>query len=238
MEALRGGRRVLRLHVSARRVKSLAGIVERARETGVEIAVIHDMRFFESRWPKGHQGVAAEVEGGGSTDLDSLLAIPGSSGEPALFVVLDEIEDPRNAGAIIRTAEAAGAHGLVVQERRSANLAGPIVAKASAGAIEHIAITVVPNVKNALDAMAEAGVLIVGAEAGGEDAPWDIDMRGPIALVVGSEGRGLRRVVRERCAKVASIPMRGMVNSLNASVAVGALLYEVIRQRAGGTEKG
>jgi 23S rRNA (guanosine2251-2'-O)-methyltransferase len=174
--------------------------------------------------------MAASIEQKGYVSLDELLLIPGKRGQRPFFVVLDEVEDPRNLGAVLRTAEAAGVHGVVIQKRRQAGL-GPLAVKASAGASEHIAVAAVPNIKNAIYKMKEMGVAVVGAEAGGKTLPWDANLGGPLALVVGSEGRGLRRTVKEKCDLVVSLPMRGHVNSLNTSVAAGVLIYEALRQK-------
>ncbi|MEJ2324189.1 MAG: 23S rRNA (guanosine(2251)-2'-O)-methyltransferase RlmB [Nitrospirota bacterium] len=228
-EALRSGRPVKTLHLYSGRQRGVAELREEAQRLGVPVKT-EPSEFFDSRFPKGHQGVAAEVILKGYATLDELLAVPGERGEEPFFVVLDQVEDPRNLGAVLRTAEAAGVHGVVIQRRRQAGL-GPEAAKASAGASEHLAVAAVSNVKHALDEMKAAGITIAGAEAEAEALPWEVGLSGPLALVVGSEGSGLRRVVRERCDVVVGLPMRGRVNSLNTSVAAGVLIYEALRQR-------
>jgi 23S rRNA (guanosine2251-2'-O)-methyltransferase len=228
-EALRSGRAVRSVHIYSGRKKGVHDIKADAEAKGVPIKMEKD-EFFDSRFPKGHQGVAAQIEQKGYVSLEELLSIPGKRDESPFFVILDEVEDPRNLGAVLRTAEAAGVHGVVIQKHRQAGL-GPIAIKASAGASEHMALASVPNIKNAIYKMKEMDITVVGAEAGGETLPWDADLSGPIALVVGSEGRGLRRTVAEKCDIIISLPMRGRVNSLNASVAAGALIYEALRQR-------
>jgi 23S rRNA (guanosine2251-2'-O)-methyltransferase len=151
---------------------------------------------------------------------------------PALVVVLDGIEDPHNLGAILRTVDAAGASGVVVQQRRAA-ARGEAVAKVSAGALAHVRLAEVVNIARALDELKEAGVWIVGLAGEGPE-PYDaVDLTQPTALVLGAEGRGLRRLVRERCDLLAAIPLRGHVESLNVSVAAGVVLFEALRQRAG-----
>ena len=147
------------------------------------------------------------------------------------FLILDCIEGPRNVGAILRSADAAGVHGVVIQEHRSAGL-GPDVSKASAGAVEYVPVSQVNNVKHAISEMKEMNITIIGAEASSEIMPWDIDLSIPVALVIGSEGKGIRKTVAERCDFIVSLPMRGMVNSLNVSVAGAVLMFEVLRQRA------
>jgi 23S rRNA (guanosine2251-2'-O)-methyltransferase len=148
------------------------------------------------------------------------------------FLVLDGIEDPRNFGAILRVADAAGVHCVVFQTRRSAGIT-PVVSKASAGAVEHVPLVNVVNIKHALRTMKDQDVTIIGAEASASMTFWDADMKGPVAFVVGSEGQGLRRTVQEQCDVVVSLPMAGKVNSLNVSVATGIMAYELIRQRRG-----
>ena len=211
-----------------RQAKGDAKLREEAKSRGIPLKT-EDAGFFEGRFPKGHQGVAAEVALRGYVSLEELLLIPDKRGEAPFFVLLDQVEDPRNLGAVLRTAEAAGVHGVVIQKRRSAGL-GPDASKASAGAAEHIAVCAVSNIKNAMHRMREVGITIAGAEAGAAPA-WEADLGGPVALVIGSEGRGLRRIVKEKCDLIVSLPMRGKVNSLNTSVAAGVLIYEVLRQR-------
>jgi 23S rRNA (guanosine2251-2'-O)-methyltransferase len=229
VEALRAGR-ARAVYLSAGRREKVEEVRREAARQGVPVRLIHDPAFFDSRFPRGHQGLAAEVQRQEALSVEELLEVPARRGEPPFFVVLDLIEDPRNVGAVLRSAEAAGVHGVVMQERRQAGL-GPEAVKSSAGAAEHIAVSVVPNIKHALLAMEEAGVEVVGAEAGGHPPPWEADLTGGIALVIGSEGKGLRRTVSERCGRMVSLPMRGRVNSLNTSVAAGVLIYEALRQR-------
>lgn len=228
-EALRSGRHVKALYIYSGRRRGVAELRAEAEERGIPVR-LERAEFFEGRFPKGHQGVAAEIQAKGYVPLEEMLRIPGERGEAPFFVVLDEVEDPRNLGAVLRTAEAAGVHGVVIQRRRSAGL-GPEAAKASAGASEHIAVSAVPNIKHAIYTMNELGITVVGAEADADTLPWEAELSGPIALVVGSEGRGLRRTVREKCDIVVALPMRGQVNSLNTSVSAGVLIYEALRQR-------
>jgi 23S rRNA (guanosine2251-2'-O)-methyltransferase len=229
MEALRAGH-VKMLYLSSGRHKKVNELRQEAEKQNIPLKVIHDPQFFDSRFPKGHQGVAAEVVKRRGIPLDELLGIPGERGEAPFFVVLDSVEDPRNLGAVLRSAEAAGVHGVVIQERRAAGLV-PEVSKASAGASEHIPVTVVPNIKHAIARMKDMGIQVIGAEPGPHPPPWGLALSGPLALVVGSEGRGLRKTVREKCDSFVTLPIRGRVNSLNTSVAAGVLIYEVLRQR-------
>jgi len=206
-----------------------------ARRRGIRVEGM-SRTAFESRFA-GHrsQGVVAEVFERDPMDLSDLLEIPGKQGQSALFLLIDGVEDPRNLGAIIRSAEAAGVHGVVLPARRSAPL-GETAARASAGAVDVVDIAVVPNIKHAISAMQEQGIAVVGAEAGKGVFPWRIDLTGNLAIVVGGEGRGVRPTVLSRCDAVASLPQLGRLNSLNVSVAAGMLLYEVARQRTVGQD--
>ena len=189
-----------------------------------------DRLFFDSRFPKGHQGIAAVAPPREYADIEELFETPSGRREVPLFLALDCLEDPRNLGAILRVADAAGVHGIVLQAHRSATL-GPEAVKASAGASEYVPVSVVPNIKHAMREAKARGMMVVGAEAGSEESLWNLDLSGPVLVVIGSEGRGLRRTVREGCDVLASIPMKGRVNSLNASVAAGVVIFEVMRQR-------
>ncbi len=231
-EAIKAGS-VEEVYVSPSRKKGLRDMLKEAGAAGVEVKVMHEAGFFDSRFPKGHQGIAASVSGVSREPLDSIDDLLGqveAEGRLPLYIVLDQIEDPRNLGAILRTAEAAGAAAVVTQERRSAGLS-PEAVKASAGASQHIPLVVVTNIKNALRRMKGEGITVAGAEALDEAVPaWDADLALPLALVVGSEGKGLRRTVREMCDVLVSLPLRGKVGSLNVSVACGAIIFEILRQ--------
>lgn len=228
-EAIRSGRDIRTLYIHGQKHEPIRNILKLAQERGIPIK--NEARdFFDKRFPKGHQGIAAVAGKKKTLGIEGLLEIPAQKGEPPFFLVLDGIEDPRNFGAILRVAAAAGVHGVVFQSHRSAGIT-PVVAKASAGALEHINLVEIVNIKHAMEKMKKLDITIIGAETGSELTPWDIDMKSPLALVIGSEGQGLRRTVREMCDFVVTLPMRGPVNSLNVSVATGILAYEVIRQR-------
>lgn len=229
LEAIKSGRKIKTVYISRQRHEHIQKIIEMAKAEGIPVEFA-ERDFFDTRFHKGHQGVAAVVAQKKLLSIDELLIIAERSGEAQFFLVLDLIEDPRNFGAILRVADAAGVHGVVFQSHRSAGIT-PIVSKASAGALEYVNLAEVVNIKHAIDKMKKLNITIVGAEAGSELTPWDIDMEGPMAFVIGSEGQGLRKTVREMCDFVVSLPMRGKVNSLNVSVATGILSYEVIRQR-------
>ncbi|MCL4536725.1 MAG: 23S rRNA (guanosine(2251)-2'-O)-methyltransferase RlmB [Nitrospirae bacterium] len=229
LEAIKSGRKIKTVYISRQRHEQIQNIIEIAKAEGIRVEFA-EKDFFDTKFHKGHQGIAALVAQKKLLSIDELLSISEKSGETLFFLVLDCIEDPRNFGAILRVADAAGVHGVVFQSHRAAGIT-PIVSKASAGALEYVNLAEVVNIKHAIDKMKKLNITIVGAEAGSELTPWDIDMEGPMAFVIGSEGQGLRKTVREMCDFVVSLPMRGKVNSLNVSVATGILSYEVIRQR-------
>jgi 23S rRNA (guanosine2251-2'-O)-methyltransferase len=226
LEALRAGR-LREIRVAERGNERLRQLLALAEERGVRVRRVPvDALERESR--RGvHQGVVADVEEGATYSVDELVR--GAPGPP-LLVVLDGIEDPQNLGAIFRTADAAGVDGVVVQNRRSAARGGA-AAKASAGAIAHVKVAEVVNIARTVEELKDAGVWTVGLAGEALTAYDAIDFTMPTALVVGAEGPGLRRLVRERCDHLASIPMHGHVGSLNVSVAAGIVLFEAIRQR-------
>ena len=229
LEAIRSGRRITSVFISLSRKDQVFDIEKEIAARGIKIQRV-DRLFFDSRFPKGHQGLAALAAPREYTSLEELLDIPARRNETPLFLILDCVEDPRNFGAILRIADAGGVHGVVVQSHRSA-LLGPEAIKASAGAAEYVHVSVVSNIKHAIKDMKELGITVVGAEAGLGRPGWDIDLAVPLALVIGSEGKGLRKTVREDCDMLVSLPMKGKVNSLNASVATGIIIFEIIRQR-------
>ena len=226
LEALRAGR-VKEIRVGGRGGGRVPEVLALARERKVRVRRVPEEALERDSRQGVHQGVVADLDAAQRCSIGDLVR--GAAGAP-LLIVLDGIEDPQNLGAILRTADAAGVDGLVRQARRSAALGGA-AAKASAGAVAHVRIAEVVNIARALEELKEAGVWTVGlvAEA---DTPYDaIDFTGPTAIVLGGEGSGMRRLVRERCDFLASIPMRGHVNSLNVSVAAGVALFEAVRQR-------
>lgn len=233
LEALRAGR-VTAVRVGQRSGGRIQELLSLAAERGVNVQRVDGQLL--DRLARGgvHQGVVADVDDS-SSDYSVEELVRGAAGPP-LIVVLDGVEDPHNVGAILRTADAAGAHGVVMQNRRSAALGGA-AAKASAGAVAHVRIAQVVNIARALDELKENGVWTVGLA---DDAPTDydeIDFLMPSAIVVGAEGSGLRRLVREKCDFTARIPMRGHVSSLNVSVAAGIVLFEARRQREAGRQE-
>ena len=228
VEALRAGR-VTEISVSTRRQRGLAEILALAGRGRVRVRRVETTELDRMARGGSHQGVVAAVR---QLDECAVADLVAAQATP-LLVVLDGIEDPQNLGAIARTAEAAGVGGLVLQTRRAASVTGAAV-KASAGALAHLRLAPVVNISRALDELKAAGVWTIGLDAGSEQSLYDIDLTVPSALVVGAEGRGLRRLVRERCDRRVALPMRGQMSSLNASVAVGVALFEAIRQRTAG----
>lgn len=227
LEAIRSGREIRSVVISSSRrdpeiEKEISGL-------GIKIQRA-DSLFFDGRFPKGHQGIAALVAPREYAGLDELLSLPAKKNETPLFLLLDLLEDPRNFGAVLRVADAGGVHGVVIQSHRSVTLS-PEAVKASAGAAEYVPVAMVANIKHAMRDMKETGITIVGAEADADKTLWDMDLSAPLAVVVGSEGSGMRRTVRENCDMLVNIPMKGSVNSLNASVAAGIIIFEIMRQR-------
>jgi 23S rRNA (guanosine2251-2'-O)-methyltransferase len=226
-EALRLGR-VRRLRIGPRSDKRIEDAIAMARKHGVAIERVDGAALDRAARGGVHQGLVAEIERPGDYSVEELVA--AAAPEAPLLVVLDGVEDPHNVGAILRTVDASGAHGVIRQERRAASLDG-IVAKASAGAVSMVRIATVVNIARAVEALKDANVWTVGL-AGDAPEPYDqIDLTLPTAIVLGAEGTGLRRLLRERCDRLASIPMVGQVESLNVSVAAGVMLFEAARQR-------
>jgi 23S rRNA (guanosine2251-2'-O)-methyltransferase len=229
LEALRAGR-VSEIRVSARRSRRLSALLEAARQGHTPVRQVDDETLDRTAGGHPHQGVVAEVA---EVRTYSVAELVGDSLGAPLVIVLDGIEDPRNFGAILRSADAAGADGVVHQTRRSAPASGA-AAKASAGALAHVRRAMVVNISRALDELKRANVWTVGLAADAPQTVYDLDLTGPTAIVLGSEHTGLRRLVRKRCDWLAAIPMRGHVSSLNVSVAAGIALFEAVRQRRAG----
>lgn len=233
LEALKGGRPVTRILVADQRKqdRDIQTILRLAREQGTEVRFAGREALNREAPGTVHQGIMAFAAAKKYATLDDLLAVPAERGQTPLILVLDGVEDPRNLGAILRTADAAGVHGVVIPERRAAGLT-ETVSKAAAGALEHVPVAKVVNIVHTLDTLKKAGLWVTGAEAGGDTAYWHADFTRPTALVLGGEDRGVRRLVRERCDYLVTLPMQGRISSLNVSVAAGILLYEVLRQRS------
>jgi 23S rRNA (guanosine2251-2'-O)-methyltransferase len=205
-------------------------IMEEAKARGIVVQQV-DKRKLDQLVPDlQHQGVVAQAAAVSYAEVDDLLALAVERGEPPLIVLLDEVEDPHNLGSVLRTADCTGVHGVIVPKRRSAGLTA-VVAKTSAGAVEYVRVARVANLVQTMEKLKAAGLWIAGADAGAKDGFYETNLTGPLAIVIGNEGQGLSRLVRERCDFILSLPMFGQINSLNASVAAGVILYEVVRQR-------
>jgi 23S rRNA (guanosine2251-2'-O)-methyltransferase len=229
-EALLGERTINKILLQ-RDVKSgiLLEIMALAKEKGVMVQKVEKQGLNKFVGETVHQGVIALVSPKAYATVEELIAgVP--AGEDPFLLLLDEINDPHNLGAILRTSDAAGVHGVIIPRRRSAPLT-PTVAKASAGAIEHVPVARVANMVQVIDTLKKSGIWLIGADALGRDTLWESQLSGPLALVIGGEDKGLGRLVKERCDLLVSLPMLGRVNSLNASVATALFSYEVVRQR-------
>lgn len=231
IEALRAGRPIDKIYIQKGETdKTLGHIASTAKDAGI-VVVDADRRKldFMSR-THAHQGVIALAAIKDYCSVSDILAIAKERNEPPFIVMCDEISDPHNLGAVIRSAECVGAHGVIIPKRRSAGLTS-IVEKTSAGAVEHIAVARVANLASAIEELKAAGVWVYGTAADGANPLWKTDLTGPACFVIGSEGAGMGRLVREKCDFLVSIPMKGKVSSLNASAAAAVLLYEALRQR-------
>ena len=227
-EALKAGR-VVSLRAGRRNDQRLQQLIALAEEASVPVRRVSEDELDRESGGSSHQGIVAEVTERRMYDLHDLVE-EGNTRPPALIVVLDGIEDPHNFGAILRTCDAVGAHGVVRQTRHAAPLTG-VTSKASAGAVAHVKIADVVNIARAVDDLKDAGIWSVGLAAVAASTYDKMDFSLPTAIVLGAEGTGLRRLVRERCDFLASIPMKGKVDSLNVSVAAGVVLFEALRQR-------
>ena len=231
-EALRAGRSIDKIYIAKGDVdKTLGHIASTARERGIVVVEADRRKLDSMSRTHSHQGVIALAAVRDYCSVADILAIAAERGEDPFVIICDEISDVHNLGAIIRTAECAGAHGVIIPKRRSAGLTA-VVGKTSAGAAEHMAVARVPNLVSAIEELKAAGLWIYGSAADGASGMWQTDLRGPLALVIGSEGDGIGRLVAEKCDFMVSIPMRGKVSSLNASAAASVLIYEVLRQRS------
>ena len=233
IEALRVGESIDKIYLARGETYAALGhIAASARDKGIVVVECDRRKLDGMSRTHAHQGVIAVAAVREYASVDDILAAAREKGEPPLVVVCDELSDPHNLGAVIRTAECAGAHGVIIPKRRSAGLTA-VVAKTSAGAVSYVPVARVPNLTALLKELKEEGLWIFGAEADGTTPLYQADLKGPAAIVIGSEGGGISRLVAEQCDFKISIPMRGRINSLNASAAAAILLYEAVRQRLG-----
>ena len=231
-EALRAGRSIDKIYIAKGEVdKALGHIASKAREMGIVVVEADRRKLDAMSITHAHQGVVAMAAVKEYCSIEDILAIAEERGEPPFVILCDEISDPHNLGAILRSAECVGAHGVIIPKRRSAGLTS-IVDKTSAGAAEHMAVARVPNLPAAIKELQAKGLWIYGTAADASNQLWSTDFSGPVCIVIGSEGDGMGRLVTENCDFLVSIPMRGKVNSLNASAAASVMMYEVLRQRS------
>ena len=231
IEALRAGRTIDKIYIARGDVdKTLGHIASKAREKDIVVVEADRRKLDFMSQTHAHQGVIALAAVKEYCSIDDIFSIAAERGEDPFIIVCDEISDPHNLGAIIRSAECAGAHGVIIPKRRSAGMTA-IVDKSSAGALEHVAVARVANLPAAISELKERGVWIYGTAADGSSELWKTDLTGSLAIVIGSEGDGMGRLVRESCDFIISLPMYGRVGSLNASNAAAITMYEVLRQR-------
>lgn len=230
LEAFRSGKCVDKLFIlDGCQDGPVRTIAREARKTDTIINYVSKERLDQLSETHAHQGVIAQVAAYDYSTVDEILARAEEKGEAPFLIILDNVEDPHNLGAIIRTANLAGAHGVIIPKRRAVGLTST-VAKTSAGAINYTPVAKVTNIVRTIEELKEKGIWFFCADMGGETM-YDLDLTGPMGLVIGNEGEGVSRLVREACDFTASIPMKGDIDSLNASVAAGVLAYEIVRQR-------
>lgn len=230
LEAFRSGKPVDKLYVlDGCQDGPVRTIVREARKHDTIIQFVEKERLAQLSETGRHQGVIAYAAAYEYSEVSDMLELARERGEDTFIILLDNIEDPHNLGAIIRTANLAGAHGVIIPKRRAVGLTAT-VAKTSAGALNYTPVAKVTNLKKTMEELKKEGLWFVCADMGGE-AMYDLNLTGPIGLVIGNEGEGVSRLVKETCDFVASIPMKGDIDSLNASVATGVLAYEIVRQR-------
>ena len=231
IEALRAGETIDKIYIlKGETDKTLGHIASKARAAGIVVVDADRRKLDGMSRTHAHQGVIALAAVRQYVSVDDILRLAEEKGEKPFLIVCDEITDHHNLGAIIRTAECAGAHGVIIPKRRSAGLTA-VVAKTSAGAVAHVPVARVPNIPSLLKDLKKKGVWVFGAAAGGTTNLYEADLKGAAAIVIGSEGDGMTRLAEENCDFLVSIPMRGKLNSLNASAAAAILMYEAVRQR-------
>ncbi len=230
-EALRAGRTIDKVFIADGDTdKGLQRLAAQAREAGAVVVPVDRRRLDQMSFTHSHQGIIALAAAHVYYTIDDILEEAAARGETPLIVICDELSDPHNLGAIMRSAECAGAHGIIIPKRRSVGLTAT-VAKASAGAVEYMKVARVTNINNAINELKEKGVWVFGTAAEGSIPMYKADLTGPTAIVIGNEGDGMSVLVRKNCDVMVHIPMKGSISSLNASAAASILLYEAVRQR-------
>ncbi len=231
LEALRSGRPINKIWIAEGSQKGTTGqVMVLAKEAGVTVQIVPRKKLDQAAEGESHQGVLAFIAAHQYAEIEDLLRRAEEAGEPPFLIILDEVEDPHNLGSVLRTADATGVHGVIIPKRRSAGLTST-VAKASAGAIEYVPVARVVNIAQTIDLLKERNIWVVGTDASGKEEFREARLDMGIALVIGSEGKGMSRLVKEKCDFTVQLPMVGHVTSLNASVAAALLMYEVYRQR-------
>ena len=230
-EALRSGRTIDKVFIAAGETdRGLQRLAAEAKEAGAVVVPVDRRKLDAMSMTRAHQGVIALAAARAYFTIDDILQEAADRGEAPLIVICDELSDPHNLGAILRSAECAGAHGVIIPKRRSVGLTA-VVAKASVGAVEYMKVAKVTNINAAIGELKEKGVWIFGTAAEGSIPMYQADLTGPTAIVIGSEGDGMSQLVRKNCDVTVHIPMKGKITSLNASAAASILLYEAVRQR-------
>ena len=231
IEALKSDRTIETLYISNNKLEgSIKTIIGLAKEKRILIKEVDKKKLDLMRDGEVHQGVIAKVTPYKYSEVSDILDLARERGEAPFIVILDEVEDPHNLGSIVRTAELFGVHGIIIPKRRSASVSATVY-KSSVGAIEHVKIAKVTNLNSVIDDLKEAGIWVYGADIRAEEYSYQVDFSGPCALVIGNEGRGISKLTVQKCDKLIKIPMVGKINSLNASVAGGIMMYEVLTGR-------
>ncbi|WP_028988514.1 23S rRNA (guanosine(2251)-2'-O)-methyltransferase RlmB [Thermicanus aegyptius] len=231
IEAIRSGRAINKIWVAEGiKPSAVKGIYEEAKKRGIVIQQVPRSRLDQAAETKNHQGILIFLAAHSYYELDDLLRLTRQMDTPPFFIMLDGIEDPHNLGSILRSADGAGLHGVMIPKRRAAPLT-PAVAKSSAGAIEYVPVARITNLSQAIDELKENGFWVIGTDANAKTDYREADYTRPTLLVIGNEGKGISRLVKEKCDFLVKLPMMGKVSSLNASVAAALLMYEGMRQR-------
>lgn len=231
LEALKAERTIDKLLVQKGRIEgSILQIIAMAKEKGIVVLEVEKSKLDELSSAGSHQGIIAYVSQYNYVEVEDILDNAKKKDEQPFIVILDEITDPHNLGSVLRSANASGVHGVIIPKRRAVGLSS-VVAKSSAGAIEYVPVAKVSNIVQTIEYLKKQNIWVVGTDADGEKVHYESDLKGPIAIVIGSEGEGIGRLVKETCDYLVKIPMKGEITSLNAGVAAAILMFEVVRQR-------
>lgn len=230
-EALKSGRSINKVYIARGNMEgSIREIIGAVKEQKIPLQEV-ERSFLDKLTAERHQGIVAEVAPYAYVDVEDMIASAREKGEDPLVLILAELEDPHNFGAILRTAEAAGVHGVIIPKRRGVQL-NATVAKVSSGAAEYVPVARVANLVQTAEKLKELGLWVTGADMQGENSLWEAGLTGPLAVIIGGEGRGIPKLLKEKCDFLTRIPMKGKISSLNASAAASAILFEVLRQRS------